>query len=181
VTFKIRSNQAAPDVEIPSLGTFVPGGGGELTLADLSEQQQALVEQDVRLLASDGLYPGAPDPNSNSIIVNVDGQDVPPSDFDGLAGADVFSGATALADGSPGLVPAPVAGQTSSHYLSGDGTWRLLPSGTQLPDLEQPTQPSGAQIPDGFWLFWWDTSTLRLFIVRNRASAMYQVQLTVQP
>lgn len=180
-TFLIRSNQAAPDVEIPSLGTFVPGAGGTLELTDPAEQQQALAAEDVRALANDGLYPGPPDPSSNSIIINIDGSDVDPTELDAISGNAPFTGATALEPGTQGLVPAPAAGQTAGYYLAGDGVWRVLPTSTQLPNLEQAGLPSTLQVPDGFWLFWWDTDDSRMFIVRNRAGQLLLVELTQQP
>ena len=48
--------------------------------------------------------------------------------INGLSGvggtADVFTGATSLAGGASGLVPAPAAGD-NEKFLRGDGTWAV--------------------------------------------------------
>ena len=47
--------------------------------------------------------------------------------------------------------------------------------------FEQPAKPTIAQIPDGWWGYWWDTVKNRLWHVRNRGGIMYAVRLTPLP
>lgn len=48
----------------------------------------------------------------------------------------VFTGATAEADGSTGLVPQPLKSVDVNHYLRGDGTWADPTSGVDLTTLK---------------------------------------------
>lgn len=178
---RLRSNLAAPDVDLPSIGTFVPGAGDELQILDPEEQQEVLADEEIRALADDNAYPGPPDPSNHTLIYVVDGVDTPVSGLDALSGLAPFVPATPGDDGIQGLVPAPPAGTPSSYYLAADATWKPLPSTFQLPNLEQGFPPSTLQLPDGFWLFWYDTSNLALFMVRNRGGVLFQVELTIQP
>lgn len=177
---QLRTNQSAPDTEL-DIGTFVPGLGGFLEFLDPADQQEVFDSTDVRALTQDNAFPGPPDPSAHTLILNVDGQDVPPGEIDAVAGNVPFTGATLTTDGTQGLVPQPTAGQ-QDFYLAGDGTWKPLSGlSLQLPNLEQPTPPTSLQLPDGFWLFWYDTSTNQLFLVRRRGSDLHQVELTIEP
>ncbi|UCC73902.1 MAG: hypothetical protein JSV86_04900 [Gemmatimonadota bacterium] len=43
--------------------------------------------------------------------------------------------------------------------------------------FEAPTITTG-DIPNGLWGWWWDTSTSRMFLVRNRAGSLYATEFT---
>ena len=59
--------------------------------------------------------------------------------------------------------------------------WVPVGSGVYAGHFEQPTVPNTIQIPDGWWGFWWNTTTSELRQVRNRGGTMYGVELTAFP
>lgn len=62
----------------------------------------------------------------------------------------VFTGATSVAGGLSGIVPAPVAGD-EEKFLRGDGTWSTVASGgSSSTEMILPTVP--ATVNGGFWL-----------------------------
>lgn len=65
-------------------------------------------------------------------------------------------------------------------YAPGNN-WIPIGNGVYAGHFEQAFKPTPAQIPDGWWGFWWDTSTSELWQVRNRGGTMYGVELTAFP
>jgi len=59
--------------------------------------------------------------------------------------------------------------------------WVPIGGGVYAGSFEQVVKPTVAQIPDGWWGYWWDTVNSQLWHVRNRGGAMYAVRLTPLP
>lgn len=65
-----------------------------------------------------------------------------------ISEADIMTGATASANGTAGLVPAPLAGE-QEKFLKGDGTWDNIP--TELPVVTSSDNDKILKVINGAW------------------------------
>jgi hypothetical protein len=127
----VRTNLAAGVILIADLGFDVPAAGGTAgPFTDDMEIQEILASADLSTLTQDGAFPGPPDPSSHSLIVNIDGVDVPPGQLQNF-GVAVMVGATGALDGQQGVVPKPLIADQFS-FLRGDATWQPITAAAGL-------------------------------------------------
>lgn len=97
MSLTLRTNAGtASDVTVPDLGVVVPSGGGTETFTRAADIQAIRVSDDVRDLTNDGAFPGGADPSDHTLIlVDANGNDVPPDEVDffllgtGTSGSDL--------------------------------------------------------------------------------------------
>lgn len=84
--YTIRSNlDRGTQVLVPDLGFLVPGGGGSVTFSDdgnIAEINQSLVLGSLATLTNDSAYVGGTDASDHTLVIDIDGDEVPPGEGD---------------------------------------------------------------------------------------------------
>ena len=107
-TYVLRSNAdttGSPGVLIPDLGLYVPSGGGSESFTDdgnISEVNESILNGSLAVLTQDGAHVGGGDPSDHTIILAINGTDVPPGDADRAVNAVPLT--IEEQDGTPSVV-----------------------------------------------------------------------------
>ena len=105
-TYTLRSNlDRGTQVLIPDLGFFVPPSGGTVVFTDdgnISEVNESILLGSLATLTTDSAFVAGADPSDHTIILNIDGTDVPPGEADRAINAIPLT--VEEQDGSPSVV-----------------------------------------------------------------------------
>ena len=105
-TYILRSNlDRGTQVLVPDLGLYVPPAGGSVSFSDdgnILEIQESLLTGSLAVLTDDDAFIGGTDPSDETIILNIDGTDVPPGEADRAINAIPLT--VEEQDGSPSVV-----------------------------------------------------------------------------
>jgi hypothetical protein len=185
-TYTLRSNldtTGAPGVLVPDLGLYVPPAGGFETFSDdgnIAEVNESLLNGSLALLTQDGFFPAGADPSPNTIIIEINGTEVPPGEADRAVnvvpltietqdGVTTVLGVTkikvtngTLTDDGAGVISIDTGGGGTSDYA---GKFEGISIGT-------------GDIPDGKWGWWFDTASVpnRMLHIRNRSGTLYATE-----
>jgi len=118
-TYTIRSNtDQGTQVLVPDLGFLVPASGGTVVFTDdgnINEINESLVLGSLAVLTNDSTHVGGGDPSDHTLILDINGTDVPPGEGD--RAVNVIPLTVEEQDGSPS-----VAGVTKIKVPNGSLT-----------------------------------------------------------
>jgi len=90
-TYTLRSNlDRGTQVLVPDLGFYVPPSGGTVAFSDdgnILEIQGSLLTGALAVLTNDDAFIGGTDPSDETLILDIDGTDVPPGEGDRIVAA----------------------------------------------------------------------------------------------
>ena len=157
-TYILRSNlDRGTQVLVPDLGLYVPPAGGSVSFSDdgnILEIQESLLTGSLAVLTDDDAFIGGTDPSDETIILNIDGTDVPPGEGDRIVAAVPLT--VEEQDGTPSVLGVSKI-KVPNGSLTDDGNGVVSLSGlggSALTVKEQDAVPtvgsvSEIRVPDG--------------------------------
>ena len=178
-TYTIRSNlDQGSQVLVPDLGFLVPASGGTVVFSDdgnINEINESLVLGSLAVLTNDSTHVGGTDASDHTIIIDINGTDVPPGEGD--RAVNVIPLTVEEQDGSPSIAAVTkIKVPNGSLTDDGNGVVSLSSLGDYAGKFEGLTIGTG-DIPDGKWGWWFDTNVPnRLLHIRNRGGTLYATE-----
>jgi len=177
--YTLRSNlDRGTQVLVPDLGFYVPASGGTVAFNDdgnIQEIQGSLLTGSLAVLTDDNAFVGGTDPSDETLILDIDGTDVPPGDGGRIVAAVPLT--IEEQDGSPSVLGvSKIKVPNGALTDDGNGTISLDFGASDYAGRFEGLTIGTGDISLNKWGWWYDTTNSRLVLVRNRAGTLFGVE-----